>query len=122
MATNITSPDAVAVSRASVVRRRQFQGMFDVIEAVVTFDENSVAAQVASVGTFTIPGAARGDIVLVGFGADLAGMIPYGWVSAPNTVKIGVFNVEGTDAVTALSAAPAVNVMILKPSEGFARE
>lgn len=121
MATNITSPDASAITRKSVVRRRQFQGVFDVIEAVVTFDENSVAAQIASVGTFTIPGAALGDIVLPGFGANLAGMIPYGWVSAADTVKIGVFNVEGTDAVTALSANPSVNVLILKPSSGFGR-
>jgi hypothetical protein len=120
MATNITAFDAVA-STVTKKRKRQFQGLFTVIEVTVSLDENTIAAQVASVASVTVPGAELGDFVLVAPVSDSSGLLIHGFVSAADTVKVMAFNVEGTDAVTVLSAAPTFRILVLKPSASFAQ-
>lgn len=114
MATNIEAMTGGTPVR-SVPGPRQFQALFNVITATVLLTEASIAAQVASQVTVTIPGAAVGDFVFVSVGGDLTGLLVQGFVSAADTVKIKVFNVEGTDAVTTLSAGINANVLILQP-------
>jgi hypothetical protein len=94
---------------------KQFQALFDVLYSQVTLTDATIAAQVAGQVSLTVPGAQKGDFVLVSYPADLAGIIISGQVSATDTVKITTFNVEGTDAVTAMSGGLTANIIVLHP-------
>jgi hypothetical protein len=118
MATNI---EAMTVGTPSVKRNagpKQFQALFDVIEVEVTLTEATIAAQVASQGTCTVPGVAVGDFVLVSYPSTIAGLILQARVSAADTIQFIAFNVEGTDAVTVLSGGLTAKVLVLKPKFG----
>lgn len=115
MATNITAITGGTPTIKASVQPKQFQGVFDVIYATVTLDDDTLAAQVASQVDVTVPGVALGDFVLVSTGVDNTGLLVQAWPSAANTVTITAFNVEGTDAVTALSGAVVANLIVLKP-------
>ena len=119
MATNIEAATAGTPVK-SVTKTVQFQALFDVIQVKVTLDEDSIAAQVGSQASVTVPGAAFGDFVLVAAGVGLGGLLFQGAVSAANTVQLTAYNIEGTDAVTTLSTAAIVNILVLKPKSGFA--
>lgn len=114
MATNIEAT-TVGTVRYRSQRPEQFQGLFDVILVKVPITEASVAAQVASQGTITVPGVAAGDFVLVAPNVALGGLLIQAVATATNTIQLTVFNVEGTDAVTTLSTAPVVSLLVLKP-------
>lgn len=97
-------------------RTRQFQGVFDIIIVKVPVTEASIAAQVGSSGTFTVPGAALGDFVQVAPGVDIGTALQMtAVVSAANTVRVNFFNAEGTDAVTTLAGGTTFTFIVLKP-------
>ncbi len=96
-------------------RRAHFQDQFDVLTATVTVTEASIAADTGSGGTFTVPGVELGDFVFISFGVDAPGLVVTASPSAADTIRVLVYNVEGTDAVTALSTGAAANVIVLKP-------
>jgi hypothetical protein len=116
MATNIEATTLGTAVR-SRPRRVQFQDLFDVITATVAVTEASIAAQVGSGGTFTVPGVELGDFVFISFGVDVPGLVVHASPSAADTIRVLVFNVEGTDAVTALSGGVSANVIVLKPKK-----
>lgn len=115
MATNIESMTAGTPNVRVKASVQQFQAVANVILAKVALTEASVAAQVASQATVTVPGVELGDFVLVSYPADITGLHIYAQPSAANTVKITVWNVEGTDAVTAMSGGLTANLMVIKP-------
>lgn len=115
MATNILTATATNVAPSKNGPRQQFQALFDVIPFTVTVTEDSVTAQVASQVDITVPGAALGDFVLVAPKVDAAGLIPYAFVRAADSVTVSVYNVEGTDAITSLAGGVVFNGVVLKP-------
>jgi hypothetical protein len=118
MATNIEATTA----GTPVIKRnsgpKQFQALFDVIEVEVTLTEASVAAQVGSQCDITVPGAALGDFVLVSYPADLTGVILSAYVRAANSITVTIYNIEGTDAVTAFSGGLIAKLLVLQPKFG----
>lgn len=120
MATNIEAMTAGTPVK-STPRTKQFQAVFDVIEVNVALTEASVAAQVASQVTVTVPGAALGDFALISYPANLGGLLLDAKVSAADTVRVTAFNVEGTDAVTTMSGGLTAKIVILKPKATFAQ-
>lgn len=115
MATNILTATAGTPNVRVKVGPKQFQALFNVIQAKVTVTEDSVTAQVASQVDVTIPGAKLGDHVLVSPVVDQAGLLAYGFVRAADSVTLGVYNQEGTDAITALAGGVVFNVTVLSP-------
>ncbi len=114
MATDITVlADTVNVSGEK--GPRQFQGLFDIIPFKFSADDDSLPAQTASQADVAVPGAELGDFVVVSCVADLVNLIAVGFVSAADVVTIQVFNVEGTDASTALAGNPAFKGVVFKP-------
>lgn len=118
MATNVeaTTLGTVRSEVPTGPKARQFQQVFEVIIAKVPVTEASIAAQVGSSGTFTVPGAALGDFVMVSPGVDLGTALQLtAVVSATDTVRVNFFNAEGTDAVTTLSGGTVFTFIVLKP-------
>jgi len=118
MATNI---EAMTAGTPVIVRNagpKQFQALFDVIEVQVTLTEASIAAQVASQATITVPGVELNDYIHVSYPADITGLILKATPSASNTVKITAYNLEGTDANTTLAGGLVAKLLILKPKFG----
>lgn len=118
MATNLEAMTAGTPTIVAGKCRKQFQALFDVIEVQVALTEASVAAQVGSVASITVPGVELGDYVMVSYPADLAGLLIQAVPSAADTIKVKVFNMEGTDAVTAMSGGLVANLLVLKPKFG----
>jgi hypothetical protein len=114
MATNITAiTDTNNASDGAGAR--QFQGVFKVIPFKFNGDDDSLAAQVAGQCDVAVPGAALGDFVLITAQVDLVNLVCTAWVSAADVVTVQTFNVEGTDASTALAANPEFNGLVLSP-------
>lgn len=68
--------------------------VFSGVEATATLDFPSIAAQSSADLTITVTGAATGDRVALGPPINLnAGLVPYGFVSAADTVTVRVTNV-----------------------------
>jgi hypothetical protein len=120
MATNIEAMTAGTVTK-SLPNSKQFQATVDVITAKVVLTEASIAAQVASSATFTVPGVALGDFVFISYPASVLGLILVAAVSATDTIRVTAFNVEGTDAVTVMSGGLTANILVLKPKTGWAQ-
>jgi hypothetical protein len=114
MSTNITAL-TVGTQANAKLQHRQFESVFDVITATVVLTQASIAAQVASQATVNIPGVLLGDLVVVNPVGDITGLMAFGNVSSNDNVKIIVWNVEGTDANTTLSAGFTFNVWVLRP-------
>jgi len=96
--------------------RHSFQGLFSEIRPFnVTLEEDSVADQASSTVTITVAGAALGDIVLIGLGADAGGMTVSADVSAANTVRVTVGNTSSA-AVTTLATPVVCNGVVLRPN------
>lgn len=115
MTTNIEATTAGTPTVKIGNVKKQFQGLFRVTCVEVTLTEASIAAQVASQVDVTVPGVEFGDFVFVSYPADLTGLIAHAFVQAADKVTITHFNVEGTDAVTALSGGLVAKLLILKP-------
>lgn len=118
MATNVeaTTLGTVRKEVPSGARARQFQDVFTVLIFKVPVTESTIAAQVGSSGTFTAPGVALGDIVLVAPGVDLGTALQMtAVVSAADTIRVNFWNEEGTDAVTTLSGGTTFTFIVLKP-------
>jgi hypothetical protein len=114
MATNITAiTDTLNV--ADTKAPRQFQGVFKCIPFQFNGDDDSLAAQVAGQCDVSVPGAELGDFVLVTCQVDLVNLICTAWVSAADVVTVQTFNVEGTDASTAIAGNPQFNGIVLAP-------
>jgi hypothetical protein len=81
---------------------KQFQGAFvDQWVANLTVDPSSIAAAAEDTATFTIPGVALGDMVMVSPGVSLTatGEVSIdAWVSAANTVTIRLTNLHASSA------------------------
>ena len=114
MATNITAITDTS-NVAGEKGPKQFQGLFDVIPFKFSGDDDSLAAQVAGQCDVAVAGAEVGDFVLVAPAADLVNLILTAWVASAGVVTVQTFNVEGTDASTALAANPAFKGVVLKP-------
>ena len=96
--------------------RHSFQGLFSEIRPFnVTLEEDSVADQASSTITFTVAGAALGDIVWIGLGADAGGMVVSADVSAANTVRVTVSNTSSA-AVTTMATAVVCYGVVLRPN------
>lgn len=109
----------VAATSVRTSQPQQFQGVFSaVIPFTFTADEDSIADQAASQGAVTVPGAALGDFVLVAPEVDVADLLVSATVTATDTVSI-VFGNLTAAAVTALSAAPKINGVVLKAGPLF---
>ena len=81
---------------ATQENRYQFQSLFDtVLTHKGTADIASLADGVGASQTFTVPGAALGDFVLVAGSVSFAGITVTGYVSAANTVTVRVQNESG---------------------------
>lgn len=102
-----------AVTLVSAKGAKQFQGLFDVIQASATVDVATLAdAAGATVQLTGVTGAALGDFVLVSFGVDLVDMTVSAYVQAAGVVEIRVQNESG--AVSSL-ASTTVRVIVLHP-------
>jgi len=114
MATDISAiTDTLNKSAASAPR--QFQGAFDIIPFTFSMLDTTQAADTGAQCDISVPGAALGDIVLIGTKVDLTGGILVAQVSAANVVTVSVWNMEGTDAITPFVAAIECNGVVLKP-------
>lgn len=60
-----------------------------------TWDPSNIVNGGSVSTTIAVPGAALGDQVLWSFSLDLAGLIPFAYVSAANVVTIGLANLSG---------------------------
>jgi len=80
-------------------QRRSFEGLFDyVIPFKCTLEEDSIADAASSVAVVAVPGAALGDIVLVGPGVDLANLTFSASVISAGVVEIMFDNNTGAAA------------------------
>lgn len=114
MATDITAITDTALSLGTK-SPRQFQSLFDVIPFKVTLEDDTLPAQTASTADVSVLGAEVGDFVLIAAGVDLTDGILVAQVSAADVVTVTFFNVEGTDAKTALATPSVANGVVLKP-------
>lgn len=115
MATNIEAMTGGTPNVRVKASARTFQGVFNVLLAKVALTEASIAAQVGSQVDVAVPGVELGDIVFVSYPADIAGLILTAAPQASGVVTITAYNIEGTDAVTALSGGLTANLVVLKP-------
>jgi hypothetical protein len=94
---------------------QQFQGTFtDMWEVVGTMDFASVSDGNSTSDTIAVPGVALGDMVLgVSLGVDAALGVVTAYVSAANTVRVVVSNLE-TAALDL--ASTRVKVLIGRPA------
>lgn len=115
MATNIEAMTGGTPNIRVKASARTFQGVAKVILAKVALTEASIAAQVGSQVDVAVPGVEFGDFVFVSYPADLTGLILSAFVQAAGVVTITAYNIEGTDAVTALSGGLTANLFVLKP-------
>lgn len=99
-----TTATVASYSRGS----QQMQGAFtDQWVANLTVNPASIAAAGEDSATFTIPGVALGDMVMVAPGVDLAAtgeLIVSAYVSAANTVTIRLSNVHASSAADLASS------------------
>lgn len=94
---------------------QQFQGAFtDMWEVTGTMDFASVSDGNSTSDTIAVPGVALGDMVLgISFGVDRALGIVTAYVSAANTVRVVVSNLE-TAALDL--ASTRVKVLVGRPA------
>jgi hypothetical protein len=87
---------------------KQMQGAWvDQWVANLTVDPSSIAAGAEDSATFTIPGVALGDMVMVAPGVNLAAtgeLFMSAYVSAANTVTIRLSNVHASSAADLASS------------------
>lgn len=117
MATTMETATTGAASVTAAKSPRQFQGLFDVIPFTFNIEEDSIAASAASVATITVPGAQLGDFVLVAPGIAATALVFSGFVSAADTVKVQVQNLEVSDANTTLATVHEANGVVLSPKK-----
>lgn len=92
----------------------QFQGLFKQVYAVTaTLDAGSLIDAAGETDTVAVPGAALGDMVLVSFGVDLAGITVTGYVGAADVVSLRVQNESGG---TVNLASTTIKVLVLRPA------
>lgn len=108
------TPTTLTVGTVGPKGPKQFQGLFDVIPFTYNFEEDSIAAGVASSGTVTVAGAAVGDLVLLSHAQGPGEAIAYGTVTAANTVRVGAFNPDTGAAVTAFATVGKGKGVVLK--------
>jgi len=65
------------------------------IHASATWDPGSIATLHEENTDVTVTGAEFGDYVLFSFSADIGNLVPHAFVSAADTVEIGLFNHSG---------------------------
>lgn len=99
-----TTATVASVNRGS----QQMGGAFiDQWLCNLTVDPSSIAAGAEDTATFTIPGVAFGDMVMVSPGVSLTatGEADFSaWVSAANTVTIRITNLHASSAVDLASS------------------
>jgi len=95
---------------------RQFQDLFDVIPFTVTVDPASHIDGAGETIAITVTGAALGDLVLLGPGADMLDLLYTASVTAADTVSLRIQN-EST--VTRDVASSTWNGLVLKPKGNF---
>jgi len=78
----------------------------------VTWDPGEIPSGASATTSFTLKRAALGQVVLVAPGVDTQGLVPFGYVSAPDTVTIGLINNTGT---TVNLGSSTWNVRVLRP-------
>lgn len=94
--------------------KKQFQGVLRVVyNGRQTVNPASAADGAGETISLTVPGAALGDIVLVGPGADVLDTVFSASVVAANTVEIRVQN-ESTG--TRDIASSSWNILVLRPA------
>lgn len=114
MATDVEATTAGTPVK-SLPQKRQFQAVFPaVITATVTLTESSIAAAKASQTTFSVPGAALGDMVLISSMTNTVYVLLTAKVSAADTISVSLLNQDSTDASTTFSAGLVCHVAVLK--------
>lgn len=114
MALETATASAVALNGGK--QSRQFQGLFNIIPFTFTFDENSIASGLTSVGDITVTGARLGDFVMIAPTIDLVGIGLHAWVQSSDTVSIAAADLTiGTN--TTLQNNTTFNGIILQPKQ-----
>lgn len=108
------TPTTLTVGTVAPKGGKQFQGLFNVIPFTFNFEEDSIAAGVASSGTIAVAGAEIGDLVLVSMAQAPGELIAYGSVTAADTVRVGAFNVDTGGASTVLATVGKGKGVVLK--------
>lgn len=110
----VETPTTLTVRQVGRQGPRMMQAMFDIIPFTFNFEEDSIAAGAASGGTFTVNGAAVGDLVLASLGQAGAELAVSGNVTAANTVQINVANLDIAAADTSQATVAAGKGVVLK--------
>ena len=108
------TPTTLTIGTAGSKGPKQFQGLFDVIPFTFNFEEDSIAAGVASSGVVAVAGASIGDLVLVSMAQAPGEIIAYGSVDAAGSVRVGAFNVDTAGAATDLATVGKGKGVVLK--------
>ena len=105
-----------ATEVAGLAAKRQFRALFDeIIPFKMQLEEDSVADQAGSNAVVTVPGAALGDFVMIGWGADLTNMTYSASVISAGVVEVQVHNLTGA-AATGLATVSTCYGICLRPS------
>ena len=106
----------MAIQKAGLM---QFQDLFEVVGAgafTVDMANAATGSGTFAVASVTVPGAALGDMVLVGPGVDVVDAPIVGHVTAANTVELVLLN-NTAGAVNLASAK--YNVVVLRLRESY---
>ena len=108
----IESATTATVTGQSASNSKQFRALFNRVIAVrVAFEEDSIAAGLASAAVYTVNGAEQGEFVLVSAISDLGDDISFsGQVTAANEVTVIA---QDASEATNTSAATVGNLNIL---------
>lgn len=100
---------------------QQFQGLFDVIPFVLTFEDDSIldGDTYSGGGTVSVPGAKLGDFVLIGCELDTVECNFFANVTAADTVEVTLQNTTG-GTVTAFATGAKLNGCVLSLKGAFA--
>jgi len=111
-----TEAFTTATEDAGEAHARQFRAIFSVvIPFKMSLEEDSVADQAGSNAVITVPDAALGDFVLIGWGADLSNMTYSASVISAGVVEIQVHNLTGA-AAEGLATASTCYGLVLRPN------
>ena len=94
-----------------------FRALFDVIPFEIVSDPDEIASGASGIVAGSVPGAEVGDFVLVSVDQDITGLQIEGFVIAPDTVGINIFN--GFPIAVNLAAGSVFKGTILSPVSGF---
>ena len=114
----IQTADAAAIGVLALDGPRQFQDLFTCIPFTFTFDENSLATTLTSVGDVTVTGAALGDFVLIAARTDLVDVFMSAWVQSANTITVMCQN-HAAATNTGRAGNETYNGLILKPRQAW---